>query len=158
MADSKADIRQKLIQRMQHLSSKEVARTSRRACAAALGAYDWSKCTTVLAYTPLTNSGEIDPCYLLEALSSDTVITYVGSDKAAPLPQGKYDVILVPVVGYTSEHYRLGRGGGWYDRLLAAHPESMSIGLVYSWAKVDFSPDLHDKQLSMIITDETVAI
>ena len=42
------------------------------------------------------------------------------------------DVVLVPCVGFTREGYRLGYGGGYFDRWLAAHPGVTSIGLAWS--------------------------
>ena len=33
------------------------------------------------------------------------------------------DVVLVPCLGYTASGYRLGYGGGYFDRWLAAYPQ-----------------------------------
>lgn len=154
----KIDLRQQLVGKMKRLSRAVIARSSMLVCDRALHTYDWSKVKSVLAYAPLANSGEIDPSHLIEMLPKNIAITYVGRGKTTSLPTGNYDVILVPVVGYSADNHRLGRGGGWYDRLLAMHPESTSIGFAYNWANVDFLPERHDRQLSMIITDETDAI
>ena len=39
------------------------------------------------------------------------------------------DVVLVPCVGFTREGFRLGYGGGYFDRWLAEHPGVTTIGL-----------------------------
>jgi 5-formyltetrahydrofolate cyclo-ligase len=154
----KANLREKLIGRMRTMAAEDVVRLSKVVCGKALREFDWSQVETVLAYTPIKGSGEIDPQYLLGALGTTIKIDFVETGKSAPFLTRKYDVIIVPVVGFNSSGYRLGRGGGWYDRLFAAHPESLSIGLAYHWAKVNFVPERHDKQLSKIITDETDAV
>ena len=153
----KIGLRQKLIKRMRDVPTEDVMRLSKVVCEKALREYDWTNVQTVLAYTPLKGSGEIDPGYLVAALRGIN-IDFVETGKTAPFPIGKYDVIIVPIVGFNSTGYRLGRGSGWYDRLLTMHPESVSIGLAYHWGKVNFVPERHDRQLSMIITDETDAI
>ncbi len=66
------------------------------------------------------------------------------------------DVVLVPCVGHTHDGYRLGYGGGYFDRYLAAHPEVVSIGL--GWEVGDIPPERwtagkHDIPLMVVITE-----
>ena len=105
----------------------------------------------------MKNAGEIDPQYLVEKLEN-AQIEYVGPSRNAPFPTGAYNVIIVPVVGFNAEGYRIGRGSGWYDRLLAAHPEAIAIGLAHAWSAANFAPEPHDMCLTHIFTDETDAI
>jgi len=79
----------------------------------------------------------------------------------APLP----DIVLVPALGYTREGDRVGYGGGYYDRTLAALKESghpfVSIGI--AWATGDLSgtgydPQPHDVRLDGILTDKGWAV
>jgi len=155
---NKTNLRQKLLERMKHLPAEDVERASKLVCGKALREYDWSSVQSVLAYVPIKNSGEIDPKYLLDKLAGTIRVDYAEADTKAPFPSGTYDVIILPVVGFTTQSYRLGRGGGWYDRLLYMHPEATSIGFAYSGATVNFVPERHDQQLSLIITDETDAV
>ncbi len=41
------------------------------------------------------------------------------------------DVLFVPLIGFTAKGKRLGQGGGHYDRWLAAHPATRTIGLAW---------------------------
>jgi 5-formyltetrahydrofolate cyclo-ligase len=69
------------------------------------------------------------------------------------------DVVVVPCVGYTREGYRLGYGGGYFDRWLSAHPHVTAIGLAWSGSELtaqDFSPEPHDIALMGIVTDAGV--
>ncbi len=49
------------------------------------------------------------------------------------------EVLLIPCVGYTRQKFRLGYGGGYYDRTLAAAPASpdagaiKTLGIAYRW-------------------------
>lgn len=63
------------------------------------------------------------------------------------------DVLFVPLVGFTENGDRIGQGGGFYDRWLAAHPETLAIGLAWDVQKCDELPaEEHDMPLSAVIT------
>lgn len=66
------------------------------------------------------------------------------------------DVVLAPCVGFTSSGLRLGYGGGYFDRYLAAHPHVTAIGIAPAWARVDFEAQAHDLALPLIVTDEGI--
>lgn len=65
------------------------------------------------------------------------------------------DVILVPGLAFSSKHLtRLGRGGGYYDRLLA-HPQcnARRIALAHDFQIMDELPiEAHDQRVHQIIT------
>jgi 5,10-methenyltetrahydrofolate synthetase len=63
------------------------------------------------------------------------------------------DVVLVPCVGFTREGFRLGYGGGYFDRWLAAHPGVTAIGLAWSAAETQFPVEAHDRALTLILTE-----
>jgi len=64
------------------------------------------------------------------------------------------DLIIVPGVAFASNGDRLGRGGGYYDRFLAAIPtEIPRIGVAFACQIFDVIPtEPHDWQLSAVIT------
>ncbi|MES2099183.1 MAG: 5-formyltetrahydrofolate cyclo-ligase [Pseudomonadota bacterium] len=69
------------------------------------------------------------------------------------------DVVLVPCVGFTASGYRLGYGGGYFDRWLAQHPHVTAIGVAWSIAEIDdaaFAPEPHDQALTLIVTERGV--
>ena len=67
-------------------------------------------------------------------------------------------LLFVPCVGYSAGGYRLGYGGGFYDRTLAAlEPKPFTVGLGYTGAFVDdFEPEPHDEPLDAILNDNGV--
>jgi 5,10-methenyltetrahydrofolate synthetase len=63
------------------------------------------------------------------------------------------DAVLIPCVGFSRERIRLGYGGGFYDRTLAAAPYLHAVGIAYSCALANFDADPHDIGLDLIITE-----
>lgn len=63
------------------------------------------------------------------------------------------DVVLVPCVGFTREGFRLGYGGGYFDRFLAAHPGVTTIGLAWSGGEARFDVQPHDQPLTLLLTE-----
>jgi 5-formyltetrahydrofolate cyclo-ligase len=75
------------------------------------------------------------------------------ADAPAVVPQ----VLFMPLVGFTAKGDRLGQGGGYYDRYLAAHPQAIAIGMAWDVQEVDALPtELHDMRLSSIVTPTRV--
>ena len=65
------------------------------------------------------------------------------------------DIVIAPVVGFDPEGYRLGYGGGYYDRTLAAWSRKPRvIGVGDSGAAIaTIYPLLHDIPMDAIVTD-----
>jgi 5,10-methenyltetrahydrofolate synthetase len=66
------------------------------------------------------------------------------------------DVVIAPVVGYDAENYRLGYGGGFFDRTLAAAPKKpFVVGVGYAASRIrTIYPQSHDIKMDVIVTDE----
>jgi 5,10-methenyltetrahydrofolate synthetase len=67
-------------------------------------------------------------------------------------------LLFVPCVGYGAGGYRLGYGGGFYDRTLATlQPKPFTVGLGFTNAYVDdLEPEPHDQPLDAILNDNGV--
>ncbi|WP_323119585.1 5-formyltetrahydrofolate cyclo-ligase [Burkholderia alba] len=67
------------------------------------------------------------------------------------------DLLLIPCVGFDRAGYRLGYGGGYYDRTLCAWPDAtrpVTVGVAYEVCGVDALPrEAHDRPLDWIVTD-----
>ena len=63
-------------------------------------------------------------------------------------------IALAPLVAFDSEGYRLGNGGGFFDRTLAAtRPRPLAIGLGYEGAAIrTIFPQPHDIPMDWIVT------
>lgn len=70
----------------------------------------------------------------------------------------KPDILLAPLVGWDNQNFRLGYGGGYFDRTLAAFEgDRFVIGVGLSQAKLDtIFPQPHDQPMDMIITERGI--
>ena len=70
------------------------------------------------------------------------------------------DFLFVPLVGFDHRLYRLGYGGGYYDRYLNKLEKTknfISIGLAFSFQKIKIIPtNKHDKKLDIIMTEKDI--
>lgn len=76
----------------------------------------------------------------------------VGSREVAP------DAVIVPLVGFDDEGYRLGYGGGYFDRTLAALARRpVVIGVAYEGAHLEtIHPQPHDIPMDWIVTERGI--
>lgn len=110
---------------------------------------------TVLSYKPLTKWHEVDVTTLPDKLQ-DIHFDTVESKENTPFPAKKYDAIIIPLFGFSIEGYRLGHGGGWYDKFLVMQPQALKIGVGYEDALVDFEAEPHDVRMDVVITEKTI--
>jgi 5-formyltetrahydrofolate cyclo-ligase len=68
------------------------------------------------------------------------------------------DALIVPLVGFDASLYRLGYGGGYYDRTLAqAEPKPYCVGLgLESGLLASVHPQTHDIPMDRIVTDQRI--
>ncbi|HEX5311208.1 5-formyltetrahydrofolate cyclo-ligase [Aquabacterium sp.] len=77
-----------------------------------------------------------------------------------PAPSGRPiepDVVLVPCVGFTEDGWRLGYGGGYFDRYLSAHPGITAIGVAWQnglLSGTQWQAQAHDQPLLAVITEQ----
>jgi 5-formyltetrahydrofolate cyclo-ligase len=88
-----------------------------------------------------------------DALILDAAGLPVPSEDAVSITP---DALIIPVLGFNTDCYRLGRGGGYYDRTLAVLSPILTIGVGYDGQEVKFAPDAHDMPLSYMITETRI--
>ncbi len=65
----------------------------------------------------------------------------------------KIDCIIVPALAFSSSNDRLGYGGGYYDRFLSQHSNSLKIGIAYPFQLMPAIPtECHDRKVDRIVT------
>lgn len=78
------------------------------------------------------------------------------AEPLADKPEVDPDVVLVPLLAFDSRGYRLGYGGGYYDRTLnklRASKRIVAVGLGYDEQRVDAVPaESYDEKLDWVLT------
>lgn len=69
--------------------------------------------------------------------------------KLSALPEA----LLIPCLGFSAQRFRLGYGGGFYDRTLASSPRPLAIGIAYACSQVVFDIGSYDIAMDRIITE-----
>jgi 5-formyltetrahydrofolate cyclo-ligase len=73
------------------------------------------------------------------------------------VPPGEIDAVLVPAVAFDRRGYRVGYGGGYYDRFLPAAPQAAKIGAAFACQIVPEVPvDRYDVKVQRIVTEEGI--
>jgi 5-formyltetrahydrofolate cyclo-ligase len=79
-----------------------------------------------------------------------------------PVPRERHvltpDVLVIPLIGFDRARFRLGYGGGYYDRTLAAMTRRpVAIGVASANAELHtIYPQQHDVPMDVIVTDQFV--
>jgi len=106
--------------------------------------------TQELALVRVDNPAELQPGAfgLLEPTGAETV----------PVANLRQALICVPGLAFSPDGDRLGRGGGYYDRLLAqTGPSTTSAGLAYAFQVLDQLPQAPgDRRIDLIITESAL--
>ncbi|MGC2201162.1 MAG: 5-formyltetrahydrofolate cyclo-ligase, partial [Stellaceae bacterium] len=79
-----------------------------------------------------------------------------------PVPQERDilipQAVLAPLVGFDRECYRLGYGGGYFDRTLAAlSPRPLAIGVGFEMSQIQtIYPQLFDVPMDVVVTEKEI--
>ena len=57
-----------------------------------------------------------------------------------PVADDKTALVLMPGLAFTEDGNRMGYGGGFYDKFLAAEPDHPTVALCYDFQMVDYIP------------------
>ena len=72
-----------------------------------------------------------------------------------PIKINEVDVFLVPGVAFTVSGKRLGRGGGYYDKLLSKYPDTLKIGITFNERILqDLPTESHDISMDYVFTND----
>lgn len=120
----------------------------------------WQDVKRIHVYRSDASLGEVDTSWVEPYVHSSWphIEVVVGEPmKDVTVPEGLFDLIIVPLLGFDDEMNRIGYGAGWYDRFLAGQPQAASVGLAYESQHVTkIDTESHDVRLSRVITDQRV--
>ena len=75
------------------------------------------------------------------------------NEKGKLVDQSEIDLIHVPGLVFQSKGYRIGYGGGYYDRYLADYA-GKSVSTIYSIQQKEFQPDVFDQAVQEVLVYE----
>ncbi len=179
--EQKTDIRQQFRVLTRSIAPEQAAAASEDLCKNLLGSPYWQQARRILMFYPLNDEPDIAPLLqqaltagktialprynsslgvyeaaLIRSLTEDLVPGRFGVREPSPncpaLPLNQLDLTLVPGIAFDASGRRLGRGKGFYDRLLPG-TTGMTLGLAFDWQESDALPtEPHDVELDAILT------
>ena len=183
--DLKPAVRRQARQRRAHAHADDPGGKAARLAQQALGLLPPGRDQAVAGYVALRD--EIDPSPLLTALAARgqplCLPVVAGRDRplvfrawtpgdrleeggfgtsvpAAAAPERFPTLVLVPMLAFDRRGYRLGYGGGFYDRTLPrlrARGPVLAVGLAYAEQEVAALPvEAHDAPLDAVVTPDAV--
>lgn len=180
---AKPALRTQLRQQRLSLAPAFRARAAAAAAVLATGLPGWDTAQHVAFYWPA--DGELDPLPLAAACRQrfnlylpvlaggnrllfrrwDAGTTFAVNRFGIPEPQSDnpgrsaagLDIVFLPLVGWQRDGYRLGMGGGFYDRTLAGLDRPLKVGLGFSCQELDgMAGESWDVALDYVLTEETL--
>ena len=166
----KEELRKEMIRKLRAFPRKK--EESEALCRMIAESTLWKEAETVLAFFPLSTEPDISPLLddrrVLLPYTENGEMHFSASRKLRRSALGIYEpehipavyssaLMLVPLLGFDGLS-RLGRGGGFYDRYIAANKERIiTAGIAVSISLLeDFEGEDHDAVLDMVITPDSV--
>lgn len=150
--ESKADLRTRFRADLANLSREEIAKLSAQIVGHLLADEALKAFGVLTAYRPLVGEPDIS-----EYLKQDNAKITIVSSAPGPimLPEQKEPAaVLIPGLSFDRHGYRLGKGGGNYDRFLSDNPQLTPIGVCFDQQLVDELPhEPHDVPMRRVCTE-----
>jgi len=186
-ANVKTIYRQSILQVRAALSASDITQLSESILKLAHKGLDISTCEALGGYFAANNEVSIEAIIktrlqkklttTFPVISSNQSMAMVNPENLKKLSKNKFnilepvsgnevlpmehDMIIVPTVGVDKNGFRVGYGGGYYDRLLKPILDKKNrpliIGLVYDFQLIDdLINEEHDIKLDVVVTEKQV--
>jgi len=168
--------------------AEAAARASAEACAALLARFSPAPAEAVSGYWPMGGELDLRPALHGFAATGARVLLPVVVARDAPLafrrwlpgdalvpagfgtsvpdpslPEGTPDILLVPLLAFDARGFRLGHGGGYYDRTIAALRGSgrpvRAVGVAFACQEMERVPvEEFDQRLDAVATERGLRV
>ncbi len=177
-ADFKLALRKRLLAARRNIPAATRADWDRAICRHIVQWWQEEEVPALGVYWPLRDEPDLHAAYAELARLGVRLLLPVVLEKHAPLAFAAWEIgdtlvkdamgiavpahgrtepappaLLVPCLGFNAQGYRLGYGGGFYDRTLEHPPRPSTIGIAYACLAAEFGSDSHDVALDRIITE-----
>ena len=162
----------------QRMTPQDIAKRSMTLCRMVLETEAYRRAKTIYGYLPFNQEVDLHAllqealdegkqvalpkCYgrdmrfiLVQDLSDIRHSAFGVPEPAAdgPAAADKAGLVIVPGLVFDRRGYRIGYGGGYYDRFLSLEPDHPTIGLCYDFQLVDqLEPDAHDIPVDIVFS------
>ncbi|MBM3239993.1 5-formyltetrahydrofolate cyclo-ligase [Candidatus Poribacteria bacterium] len=186
---SKANLRQQVRRRRDLLSSQEITTKSQKITDTLLRIVEANQFSVIMLYldmgsevltVPLMHqlldrgkivlapiiepaSRELSPCRIINH-EVDLVLSKYGMLQPDPqrcqaFAPESIDLITVPGIAFDAKGYRIGYGGGYYDRFLQKCPQALWVGLAFEAQLIlNALPEEWDVPVHQIVTEKRVIL
>ncbi len=178
---AKSHLRREMRQILAEMSADLAARGSDHVCSSLQAKSAWESASSVMLYVPMKGEVDILPLIqkgvtsgklvclprfdadlysysaaLVEPSQSELVAGQFGVLEPAPaakvMPLNQLDLVLVPGLAFDERGYRLGRGRGFYDQMLAS-VVGIKCGVAFDQQLLSSVPaEPHDVLMSTLLT------
>jgi 5-formyltetrahydrofolate cyclo-ligase len=157
ITSQKATLRAQIQLRSREMTAEDRQGYSDEICERVLEMTRWAEAQSVILFSPLPSEPIITPLKLdceARKVSCTTIAQSSRNESELQLPD-TIDFILVPGVAFSKDRHRLGRGGGFFDRLLAGRAaKAFKLGLCFSFQLLESIPtEPHDIVMDAVVTD-----
>jgi 5-formyltetrahydrofolate cyclo-ligase len=122
--------------------------------------WGWSEGKRIVVPLCRPESRELTPCRIDGFDELETGHYGIREPKTGRLrsvPRAEIDAVIVPAVAFDRRGYRVGYGGGYYDRFLPECPQAANIGAAFACQIVPEVPsDRYDLAVDRIVTEEGI--
>jgi 5-formyltetrahydrofolate cyclo-ligase len=184
---TKDEIRQEILTRRLGLSDTEVSEKSRAICNRLISDNAFAAASTIGLYWPIKNEVLTEPVVRAAASghkrvgfplvrAEDRALIYIEVDDPADMAPGTYGIreprfvreriipveelglIVIPGVAFDTRGYRIGYGGGYFDRLLTGRSVTATcVAPAFDIQMVDRVPhEEYDRKVDVIFTESRV--
>lgn len=183
---TKNEIRKELLSRRLDLSDSDVSFRSEAICRRLIADEVFTAASVIGLYWPFKNevlTGGVFWAALSEhkrvgfpLVRADRLIVYISVDDPADMAAGNYgimeprfvpervipieefDLIVIPGIAFDDRGYRIGYGGGYFDRLLSGSGITATLSaMVFDFQIVDRIPnEEYDRKVEIIFTESRV--
>jgi len=162
LQQQKAELRADMMKRVRQLTAEDRESFSDEICERVLEMAQWAEAQTAVLFIPLPSEPMITPLKLdceARKITSVNIPQSPKPDTDLHLPD-VIDLVLVPALAFSKDRHRLGRGGGFFDRLLGGRAErAFKLGVCFSFQVVETIPsEPHDITMDAVVTESETLV
>ena len=154
---AKQQMRDEMMAKLRALTPNDRLARSAQICARVLQSSIWQNARAIALFSPLRSEPEISFLQNSARSGGQTMMMIppmlrVEADlELLKMP----DLILVPAIAFSRDGHRLGRGHGFYDRLLGGRAASaFKLGVCFSFQRLEtVRVEPHDIVMDQVMTD-----